>query len=1204
MQKPFKKSLSLFSSVALPVMLGVGLNTLVIAAPLDLVDLPITSVDVQEPNLLLTIDRSPTMRSASSVDDIDWSTRASRAYQYNRFAYNPAYTYAPPQGFDGIAQPDAVFFNPGGGSFDFAGCLNSGLSLFDCIQEFIEFLNGNRTDAVDLSAEFLQITARDAVSTEFVDSCGDDNGAPLCTAAPAFYYQHTGGRGCDARKAPDDEGCYERVELTDRFSGENLYGRNFSEEQTNFANWYTYYLTRMESTKTVLSIAFAPENMPDEVRVGRQPATVRSQIQSGSAASPTPGVNSFTDAEERERFYDWLEQLQPASSERGLAFRRSLQQAGEFISTENAYRKDPRDANSQINACRRNEHVLIASGDSTAQESYARERLSRGQIDEDSVPKSLPDGRQYFPATNNLFPSSASPTAADIAFSDWANDAFDSGDDNAVPPLLAANQTLGNLTENEYFDPAIDPASWQHLRTSVIGLGVRGTLRVDSADDYDSLLAFDLDFESWDNPFVADNIVDDLVHAAVNSRGDFANLFDASPDTLIANVTGILSFPGSTGFVSAVATPSGSAASDELIFTSSFDTELGVGGLSASRFSDGSLFRIGEAGSACDEKIFGTVCEEVWDAAEKNTDGSPSFMRREIFGYDSQRAEGQRGIELRYTNLNQDQQALLDAGGDQALGEQRLNYVRGDTSQEIGEGGENIFRKRSSPSVDSGFGATYLGPVVNSSPLYVPNGESAAGVRTFNFSDTLESRSYSAFIEQVASRRPPLVLVGANDGMLHGFNASDSGIGGREEFAYVPNAIFEKLPAYSDPSFQYSAFVDGPLVFQDAFVDNAWRTLVVGGLRTGGQGYFALDISNAGTSFLDADELAMWEFTDQQDADLGYSFGEAQIVRSNNNGRWVVLVPSGYNSTESDEHVGSGRAYLFVLDAEDGSVIRKIDVGTADDNLDEPNGLSSVAAITVDDDINVEYAYAGDLKGRMWKFDLSSSSPSEWRAGLLYDAGDNSPITAKPAVGRRPDGGEGQIVYFGTGQLIAAGDASSSDQQAFFGILDNQDCRSVSSACVSSGLIRQSFSGGGSQRTVSSRALDFDNNQGFEIRLSRSGSGSERVIAAPVLIGATVAFITTEPSETSCGATAENFLYVVNRATGGVPPNPPLVDNQGQVLLSGGEPVVGIKLDNDYPISSIAAIGGAGGSVSFNTPDANPSASLGRTGRLRWRQLR
>ncbi len=1174
------------------------------AEPLNLADLPITQVDVQEPNLLLTVDRSTSMRSASSVDNIDWSTRASRAYQYNRFAYNPAYTYAPPQEFDGTSAPDAPFFTTGNERFDFAACLSSGLSFFDCVREFIDFLDGQRSESTDLSSDFLQIIARDEASTEFVQACADDNGAPLCSAAPAFYYQHTGARGCNARNAPDDEACYERVELTERFFGTNEFGRSFSEEQTNFANWYTYYLTRMESAKTVLSIAFAAENFPDEVRVGRQTVTSRTGIRSGSAASPVDGVTSFTETGERERFYTWLEQLQPASSDRGLALRRALQEAGDYISEESAYRQDPGNSASSINACRRNEHVLIASGDSVAQQSYATERLGRGRVDVDERPKSLPDGRQYFPATNNLYPSIVSVTAADIAFSDWANDAFDSGDDNSVPPLLQANQTLGNLTDDEYAFPGIDPATWQHLRTSYIGLGVRGALGVDSADDFDRLLDSELDFFSWENPFVADNVVDDLVHSAVNGRGDFANLFDDDPASLIANVTGILSFPGATGFVSAVATPLGSAASDQLIFTAAFDTELNIGRLSARRFSDGSQFRFGETGSACNERIFGTLCEEVWDAAEKNTDGSPSFRRREIFSYNPELAEGQRGIEFRYGNLSNAQQAIFDAGGDRTLGELRLNYVRGDTGAEIGQGGPEIFRERSSPSVDSSFGATYLGPIVNSTPLYVPNGENAAGVRTFNFSDSLESRSYSAFVENVASRRPPLVLVGANDGMLHGFNAGDGSRGGREEFAYVPNIVYDKLAAYSDPGFQYAAFVDGPMVFQDAFVDNAWRTLLVGGLRTGGQGYFALDISNAGTSFLDADELALWEFTDQQDADLGYSFGEAQIVRSNNNGRWVVLVPSGYNSTEDDGNRGTGRAYLFVLDAEDGSIISKIEVGTGDDDLDEPNGLSSVAAITVDDDINVEYAYAGDLKGRMWKFDLSSSTPSEWSAGLLYDAGDRSPITAKPAVGRRPDGGAGQVVYFGTGQLIAEGDASNSDRQAFYGILDNQDCTSLTTACVSSGLVRQTFSGGSTQRTVSSNALDFENNQGFEIRLSRSGSGSERVIAEPVLIGATVAFTTTAPSETSCGATAENYLYIVNRATGGIPPNPPLVDNQGRALLSRGDAVVGIKLDNDYPVSSIAAVGGSAGQVSFNTPDANPSASLSRTGRLRWRQLR
>ena len=384
-------------------------------------------------------------------------------------------------------------------------------------------------------------------------------------------------------------------------------------------------------------------------------------------------------------------------------------------------------------------------------------------------------------------------------------------------------------------------------------------------------------------------------------------------------------------------------------------------------------------------------------------------------------------------------------------------------------------------------------------------------------------------------------------------------------------------------------------------MDLDWITMLVGGLRTGGQAYFALDITEVNENNIDAEDIAMWEFTDEDDADLGYTFSEAIVVRTNHSdsgSNWAVLAPSGYNSTEQDGNRGDGRAYLFVLDPDDGSIIEKIEVGGTADNLASPNGLSGIAAVTVDDDINVEFVYAGDLKGRLWKFDLTSSSSTDWDASLLFDAGDEQPITSKPAVGRRPDGGEGLIVYFGTGQLLQTADVSDSEDQSFYAILDDN-----SGTVSASQLISQTLSGT-DERTVTDNPIDFAVNQGFRIDLNASGGSAERVIAEPILTGSTVAFLSVVPEEDDCGAGATNFLNIVSRFDGGIPPDPPILDLTGEALVVAGSPVVGIRLDNDYALQGLTLLSASDGSASFNTPDANPAGDLGVTGRLRWRQLR
>ncbi len=1112
---------------------------------LDLADLPVTSVSTAPTNIIVTFDNEEdSMGLAYSEPGTDFDEVYARSSQFNKFAYDPSITYEPPFKADGTLEANADF------------------------NAAIRGVYSSTPVAVDLSNEYRtirRIVYNEGVETpRFADELGCDN-----DNCGAYYFVHRSiFPGCDVSRIPDNAGCYSRVEIGD-FSSRliaGFNGRSIEEERTNFANWYQYYSVRLNAAKTALRLAFAPQNVTNSVRVGRQTSRDRSSIQSGSPQADVAGVSSFANVDERENFYSWLSGVELINNPE---LRESFVRVGDYVTEDSAYEDVPGDIDT-LQACRRNEHILITSSDAVQGDAPAETFLdANGSF-------SLPDGEVFSSASLPDFKSSSLDSIENIAFHYWATDAFGDTNDNDVPPLLGPGLQFSNLAE-DYFDPSNDPAQWQHVRTSVVNLGSE-----------------------------SDGNVENLRQAAINSRGRFVNLENLSE--LVGSIANIVAVPDNSGSLAAVASASGRAAGDSLIYTAEFDTELKIGHLRAQRFSDGSDFVLGQEGVACNEKIFGTLCGEEWDAARENTQASPTFSEREIITFNPDLSTHGEGVDFEYDQLNATQQSLLNDGNDAAFGQALVDYLSGDVSNEFGSGGDELFRTRSEPDFGAGTGITYLGPIVNSAPLYVGDGRSN-GVNTFNFAeqDNLpEASSYNAYVDGTVTNRPPLVLVGANDGMLHVYDASASADGGEEILAYVPNKVFANLADYANPAYGHRAYVDGPLSYQDAYVENEWKTIVIGGLRTGGQGYFALDISRLSNNNTDADDIAIWEFTDETDGaeNLGYSFGEAQIVRSNlSSGKWVALIPSGYNATEDDGRRGSGRASLFVVDLDDGEILREIEVGGTADNLASPNGLSSISAITVDDDINVEYAYAGDLKGRLWKFDLRDSSISNWSAGLLYDAGDDRPITAKPVVGRRPDGGGGQIVYFGTGQLLQDSDVSNSDRQAFYGVLDNASCNSLASACVQeSDLTEQQFSGG-SERTVSSDAVDFASDKGFFIELVVSGGSAERVIAPPILIGSTVAFVSVLPEEADCGAGAENFLNVVSRFDGGSPPNPPLVDRKGEALVVNSLPVVGIRLDNEYSLQGVTLLAGDG-KASFNVPAGNPAGELGATGRLRWRQLR
>ncbi len=110
--------------------------------------------------------------------------------------------------------------------------------------------------------------------------------------------------------------------------------------------------------------------------------------------------------------------------------------------------------------------------------------------------------------------------------------------------------------------------------------------------------------------------------------------------------------------------------------------------------------------------------------------------------------------------------------GDPADGERILNYLRGDRTYESTTAVSNLYRQR----------ASLLGDIVDSKVVYLGK-PSASYAESYN-------PGYTRFKSDKASRKP-LIFVGANDGMLHAFDASEGASGGQEVFAVVPYSVYE-----------------------------------------------------------------------------------------------------------------------------------------------------------------------------------------------------------------------------------------------------------------------------------------------------------------------------------------------------------------------------------------------------------------------------
>ena len=283
-----------------------------------------------------------------------------------------------------------------------------------------------------------------------------------------------------------------------------------------------------------------------------------------------------------------------------------------------------------------------------------------------------------------------------------------------------------------------------------------------------------------------------------------------------------------------------------------------------------------------------------------------------------------------------------------------------------------------------------------------------------------------------------VIYAGGNDGMLHAFDAGT----GTEIFAYVPNLVFGNLELLTPPDYTHRFYVDlTPTIKKGTgILTSGTDTLLVGGLRKGGKGYFGLNVTNAKSITSEA-ELAsrvLWEFPKTSDPYMGYSFSKPVIVKSNDTScPWVVIFGNGFNSD-------NGTSALYIIDAKTGEFIKRIDAGAG-----PGNGLSTPIAVDATYDGLVDFVYAGDLKGNLWKFDLTSPHYTDWGVAFtknsavqpLFQAqgpgGTVQPITTRPDVMLHPQK-QGFIVCFGTGKYLGESDYDTS-VQSVYGIWDYGD---------------------------------------------------------------------------------------------------------------------------------------------------------------------
>lgn len=1217
-----------------------GLSAL--AAETSLADIPIAVQNTVKPNVMFTLDDSGSMQ-------FEVIPESSDVY----FVYpRPATVYGTGWGY-GSTYAECANFDANNKYARYFRTAAYNKLYYDPTIRYLPWSDANGTLMADAA-----VTAAphnpDAPTTEGTrdltsahnmtcDFRGDGLGSTTISAYPATYFVYTGPTALtgvnDANNLVTNFTQVQISSGTTSYTIANAPKRDdctlsdsppkptstatcpYAKEIQNFANWYTYYRSRILAARAGVGRAFAKQG--PGMRLGFAAINQGSTAVDGTnTTTVVTGVRDFTGTDRTAWFAKLYGHAMPSQ---GTPLRRALNDVGQYYSrTDDAgpWGQTPGSTGGTQYACRKNYNILMTDGYWNTGAGAAGTAGARLNVDNTAgsslstdtpLPPNMSVAQTYQYSPGNPYSDSHADTLADVAMYYWVND-------------LRSGTTTG--LANRVPPSSRDPAFWQHMSTFTVGFGVTGSV---SQADIDSAFTTSPNTITWPNPTSGDPAkADDLAHAAINGHGAFYSASD--PDTFATSLNAVLTEINSQGGAAAAVAVANAniTGSDNASYASSYDATTWIGDLLG--------YPIDTSTAAVD------INSPIWTTGCANPAAlvDPANPSRGVLGCSAQTQletltsatrhivsyNGSTGIQFQpttnstaATKLSSAQEALLNTPG-QSDGATVIEFLRGDRSKEAASTLPS-YRVRTK----------LLGDIVNAEPVIVREPRA-------NYFDT----GYAAFkalhtpdpnASPVVPGRTKVIVQGANDGMVHIFRGAPStedANGGKEEWAYVPNLLINmRDPNNSSTSvlnilsrksgFEHKFHVDATPVQGDVDFSNTngitgnpaadWRTIVVGGLGKGGRGIYALDLTNPTLSGNDdnakeanAKSKVLWEFPNGATSstitnNTGFVFGRPIITKTAKG--WVVLVASGYNNgSGTNSSGGDGHGYLFVLNARTGEVIKAIDTGAG--STTEPAGLAHLAgyATNHDYDNTATEAYGGDLLGNVWRFNLTGNNTNSWtavRLAILKDpSGNTQPVTTEPELASIQINGVFQrFVYVGTGKYLDSGDVGTTQVQTMYGLIDDMTNSPEITSPIRNQLQVQTLTTAGLSRTASNTAVDFTTKKGWYVDLPAS---KERINTIPALALGALVFTSNIPTSDPCLPGGSSWFNVLDYKTGGFLTQSTVTWSSvflGDVLAS--RPVV-IKLPSGLVKALVRKSDATTVAITVPVP---PTSSTGR--RVSWREL-
>ena len=892
---------------------------------------------------------------------------------------------------------------------------------------------------------------------------------------------------------------------------------SWNEERQNYGNWLTYHSNRMRMAKTGIGLAF--QTLGPSFRLGWG---VMSDLSSNKRL--ISGVQLY-DTTVRSNFLTWLYGFDNSSTPSATPTLQSVDAVGVYFtrrdnagpwatsptsssvatSTTNRSATSSATAVNTHSTCRRSYQLLMTDGyyNAPSWAAISGSPLPSGAPGNvDGNAKSAiprPIGATYAYTPVRPYTDAFSDTFGDLAFKYWVTDLRPDLDNN-VKPVTGARP-------NESY--------WQNMSFYAIGLGLSGTLPQTPATQA-ALTAGPT--TNWPLPIGnTPTAIDDMWHATINGRGQLLSATNA--DSLKASIGQMMAdVDKQSSSQSGVAVSTANLISGTRKYTPDYSTGVWTGNITARNLDPNT----------------GRETTTAWQVETSETVSTiPAHASRNLVVWDGAGASPKAPL-FTFTAMPTTVKASMTG----TVTTELIDYLRGDRSNE-GTKGLGLYRSRERT----------LGDIVNSAPAFVKAGVDM-GYGLLGGTGATAATAYAGYRSSKVARSQGVLFVGANDGILHAFRESD----GVEVFGFVPRAVLPKINALADKAYTHQYFVDGPTVEADAYLGGTWKNLVVGTAGAGAKSVFAINVDKTTPTALSGSDV-MWEINSSTTGftELGHVLTDVQTGQLTD-GTWVAVFGNGYESA-------AGTARLYVVNLQTGALLMDITVPGAS------NGLGGVR-LAIDDTVGsttrkqIMGAYAGDLLGKMWKFDLKDASActtpcsSKRPTNPLFTTSPAQPITATPAVLKHPT--LGKVVSFGTGKFYETSDLSTTERQTMYGVWDNVDFGGTPTVTNVTGtatlMVEQTIGDVTATRVItnpdlttstvvvtyfgiSTNAVDWATKRGWYTSFPTANTGQRNVYPTEILIGNFIQMDTISPSNVSldpCLNTGKGkgWVYVFDGLTG------------------------------------------------------------------------